>query len=784
MRNKNQKKFKTPLVVLSTASIHSAALAALVVGSVASLLCPLAYGRENVFDDQAQCNAEVGAARAACFKKLSSKLPRLAYGAFDIENARYISMLVNAYREAGIQGDVADRAAKWDQIVKGGFSLLNQGAPGGGFFELAQYYRRQGEEWKDIGKKYAKRCTDVGKFVANGNELPVSGLQRTLGAITAGMQEAAATRQPTPVPVQRPQNTASSSPPPERQAQARQPEQEPAAKPAITHPQSPELTGPPTSRQPEPTRPNTTTYTPRAVGSGGSETSHVGQSASVTTYTPRSFSPAGPDVKMASVMPPGYTPPVVNGTTRPTAAVAPAYKLPATVSAGSALSLSDSRSVLTQVNAARTGMVGVNNVVVPSGTVTVHPNGDLTLHASGARQYELRASGTIASFTTDGLSASFGADGRIRNFHASTVEIRHYANGMRVIIARLPDNSVAVSLGAHSGYLERVVSSGDRAFLQRTYSIGGTTTPTRTFKNYTYHEMTLTRYIPDFYYAPKFYGWAYYPWGAPIGYAWAWTGAPWFRRSGEYFTPYAAYPSGFAWLTDYILSQTLADGYEQRNEDADLTAGDATGNLAAQDITFSELGTPITSELKDALAEEVRQQLAYENAAASGAAAPDIGDLPSVLKPRHLFVVASGLDVTTVDEQTCALSAGDVLWLSAAPPEAASMADLRVASSKRADCPVGVQIAVSLQDLQEMHNSLRARLDAGLQELFAKQGTGDLPSAPETALAPPPRPVMADRPTIVDSNVAALLDAQRQEAKQTESGIVRTAFGSQPPDKQ
>ena len=112
------------------------------------------------------------------------------------------------------------------------------------------------------------------------------------------------------------------------------------------------------------------------------------------------------------------------------------------------------------------------------------------------------------------------------------------------------------------------------------------------------------------------------------------------------------------------------------------------------------------------------------------------------------------------------------------------MADLRVASSKRADCPVGVQLAVSLQDLQEMHNSLRARLDAGLQELFAKQGTGDLPSAPETALAPPPRPVMADRPTIVDSNVAALLDAQRQEAKQTESGIVRTAFGSQPPDKQ
>jgi len=336
------------------------------------------------------------------------------------------------------------------------------------------------------------------------------------------------------------------------------------------------------------------------------------------------------------------------------------------------------------------------------------------------------------------------------------MDIRHLANGCGSIVGQSADKNALIATGEHSGYVERTIATAGHIFIQRTYSVAGATY-TRTFTNYTYNGVILEHYVPTLYYAPKFYGWAYYPWETPVTSPLAWADAPWWSSYGSYLSPQSAYGSGFAWLTDYILAQTLSDAYQQRIppiNGVDQSPSTQDGGPAADEIASAQSDTPITPELKATLGAQVQQQLAYENAAASGAAAPDIGDLPSALKPRHLFVVATSLDVTTVDEQTCALSAGDVLWLNAPPPDGTSTADLRVASSKRADCPVGVQITVSLQDLQEMHNNLRARIDAGLQELRAKQGTGGLPSAPETALAPPPRPVMADRPTIVDANVA------------------------------
>jgi hypothetical protein len=101
---------------------------------------------------------------------------------------------------------------------------------------------------------------------------------------------------------------------------------------------------------------------------------------------------------------------------------------------------------------------------------------------------------------------------------------------------------------------------------------------------------------------------------------------------------------------------------------------------------------------------------------------------------------------------------------------------LTVASSRRADCPAGVVVNLSLEDLQEMQNNFRAQLDSGLQTLHAQQGKGGLPAAPYAAIAPPPRPV--DEPPADTENVQALLDAQQQQANQTETSVTQAAFAS------
>jgi len=97
---------------------------------------------------------------------------------------------------------------------------------------------------------------------------------------------------------------------------------------------------------------------------------------------------------------------------------------------------------------------------------------------------------------------------------------------------------------------------------------------------------------------------------------------------------------------------------------------------------------------------------------------------------------------------------------------------------------VGPVLPFDSLNLQDVQNNMRAQLDAGLRELRRRQGNGGLPAAPSSAIAPPPRPVMADAPSAIDANVAGLLEARQQEAKQAESEIVQTAFGSQPGAKQ
>jgi hypothetical protein len=440
--------------------------------------------------------------------------------------------------------------------------------------------------------------------------------------------------------------------------------------------------------------------------------------------------------------------------------------------------------VLHQVNTARGSLSGVNHRPIPSGQVAVHPNQSLTVTTSNGRNYNLRPNGTLASYSGHGQTATFRGNGRLASLHTSHVDIARGPRGQRTIVSERPGGRL-VSTGKHSGYLERPISYHGHNFYQRTY-VHGNQRFTRDYSRYQYHGREFNHYVPRYTYAPAFYGWAYYPWGAPAFYGWGWEDSPWYAFYSGFFSPWDSYPDGATWLTDFLLGQTLQDGYpadDQAAGDDQQDAGDVTADAngpASGDDVSATADTPITPEIKQMIAEEVKQQLAFENAAtAKPDQAPSLDGLPQVLVPNHLFVVDQVQSVNTSDGQPCTLSVGDVIKLVAVPPDNATSADLTVISTRKGDCAAGLTVSVPLNSLQEMQNNFRAQLDSGLQALRDQQGKGGLPAAPMAAITPPPVP--ADEPPADTTNVQTQINDQQQQADQAESTVTQTAFAASPP---
>jgi hypothetical protein len=282
---------------------------------------------------------------------------------------------------------------------------------------------------------------------------------------------------------------------------------------------------------------------------------------------------------------------------------------------------------------------------------------------------------------------------------------------------------------------------------------------------------------------------------------WGWASSAWFACNTGFFGPSSSYQSGANWLADYYLSQTLSDSFDAGSQAGAASCPASDGQVADENLagtnasddngqtadanapgddTSAPADTPITPDIKQMIADEVKQQLAFENAAAAKPdQAPMLDGLPQVMVPNHLFVVDQVQNVTTADGQQCALSAGDVIKLTAAPPDGATTAGLTVVSTHKGDCPAGTTVTLSLDSLQEMHNNFRAQLDSGLQALRDQQGKGGLPAAPYPAITPPPMP--ADEPPADTENVQAMLDTQQQQADQAETTVTQMAFASTPP---
>jgi hypothetical protein len=448
------------------------------------------------------------------------------------------------------------------------------------------------------------------------------------------------------------------------------------------------------------------------------------------------------------------------------------------------LTPAESRQQIENLNRNRGTMSGINRSPLPQGRVAVHADGSRTIVASGGRQFQVRPNGTVASVSlSGGRTATFRPNGSFASVHAGGMQIDRGLRGERRIVTVRPDHSRVVSMGPHRGYVERpYIVRGGRTYVQRTYVVNNVTY-VRVYRSYYYRGVAYYAYVPPFYFHPVFYGWVYNPWRVPVYYRWAWFIAPppWYVFWGPYFAPAPVYPSAAFWLTDFLLAESLRAAYEAGRE-AEANAA-ARANQpppeAYQPPPPAPQGqgytTQITPELKDAIAEEVRRQLAAEQQSATTIPQPPAARgaeaTPAALDPaQRLFVVSSNLAVPSMDGRDCELTPGDLITRLDDTPDNDNRVRASVSSSKGNDCRVGSTLMVQVSDLQEMHNQFREQIDSGLKTLAGNSGKGGLPPAPDTGTSagevPPPPP---------EANVDSALQAQQREANQTETQIQQDA---------
>jgi hypothetical protein len=377
--------------------------------------------------------------------------------------------------------------------------------------------------------------------------------------------------------------------------------------------------------------------------------------------------------------------------------------------------------------------------------------------------------GTKTATAANGSSVRTRANGSRADVHDAKrgMDVHHGLNGGRRVSVERADHSRIVAERGGRGYVQHPYGFHGHEYGHRTYYEHGRAYD-RFYRGYYYHGVYAEMYAPSFYYAPAFYGWVYNPWAVPIAYplaAWGWGGNPWFGFYGGFFTPYPVYASASLWLTDYMISQSLAASY-QAQVDAQVQA-QALANPA-----------PLTPQVKDLISAEVQRQIALENAesatAKTGEADPASSGIQRMLTDnvQHVFVAGKDLDVVDAAGTECALSEGDALQLTGQTAPNADAATLAVLASKGGkECQRGDTVSVTMADLQDMQNHMRETIDAGMGELQAKQGKGGLPALPPSANVPPAKSALAMDAPPPDATAATQINQSWGEADKSEQEV-------------
>jgi len=230
------------------------------------------------------------------------------------------------------------------------------------------------------------------------------------------------------------------------------------------------------------------------------------------------------------------------------------------------------------------------------------------------KEYSDRVSGRTVTTNARGevqkIEAPFGLAG-------GRMTINRGPRGGREIVTTRPGGVRVVGYGAHRGFVERPLP-GRAGYVSRTYVVGGRSYA-RVYHEYHYRGFVYDHYVPAVYYGPAFYGWVSRPW-APVPYFWrSGITAPWFGFYAGYFTPYSVYASPDLWLTDYLLAEDLRLAYENQQ-----AANAGPGPPPQPDVQTAAV--PLSPEMKAAIANEVRQEIAAERTAAAQPTSPGPND--------------------------------------------------------------------------------------------------------------------------------------------------------------
>ncbi len=381
-----------------------------------------------------------------------------------------------------------------------------------------------------------------------------------------------------------------------------------------------------------------------------------------------------------------------------------------------------------------------------------------------------------------GADISRRGDGQARDVHMSrgggAMNIHHgLAGGRRVEVERGDHTRIVAERGGR-GYVSHAYAFRGHEYGRRTYFEHGRYYD-RFYSHYEYRPgVYLDVYAPVRYYPTAYYGWAYNPWVTPVPYAWTWAGAPWYAYYGSYFTPYPVYAGPSFWLTDYLISQSLAAAY-QTQVDAQLPVNQPLPP-----------GPPVvTPEIKQLIADEVKRQIALENAEAqanaqnadfnsqSSSIARTLGDRQS-----HVFVVGGDFDLVDTAGQECAVSRGDVLQYNPSNPTNDDGAPVLVLATKPRECQRGATVNATYSELQSMQNHMRETVDSGLEELQTHKGA--IPAPPASAIGQSTQANFISAAPPADQNAQTEISQQYQEAERAEREALSgpgTPTGSAPP---
>ena len=402
--------------------------------------------------------------------------------------------------------------------------------------------------------------------------------------------------------------------------------------------------------------------------------------------------------------------------------------------------------------------------------------------------------------TKSGNHVQTRANGSVRHVsghvNGHNVSVNRGVHGGRRVVSEHNGRRV-VAYGRHGGYSQRAFyRHGGHEYYQRTYYRGGVAYAYG-YRGYYYGGYNYYGYAPSYYYGPAYYGWAYNPWPAPVYYGWGWGGAPWYGYYGAYWNPYPVYPSAAFWLTDFFVAAALQAAYTEQAEAAaengqllpprlEQASSDVIASLSTSDplvaanlssiygsrnfllagAAASGSAPALSKETKDAIAEEIKNQIAAEKTAAANKdkETKDEGP-PAALDPNiRYFVVANEENLTTADGDECTLTGGDVLYRSDDTPDDDHMVDAQVKSSRKDECAVGATVGVSTDDLMDMYNNMRQNMTDGMKELASKNGKNGLPKAPDTSTTAGEIPAPTPDANVKDDLSQAQKDADAAEA--------------------